>query len=91
MTIADLIKYVDFMKERVNLLEKKVREIDNVKLTQRVIANNTTSQVVEQAEYTISPKELMAEYDKAAKELRLARQALEKINHTTEVDFEAKY
>ena len=91
MTIADLIKYVDFMKERVSLLERKVREIDNVKLTQRVIANNGVSQVVEQAEYTISPKELTAEYDKSAKELRLARQTLEKINHTTEVDFKVKY
>ena len=30
------------------------------------------------------PKELTSEYDKVSKELRLARQCLEKLNHTTE-------
>lgn len=33
----------------------------------------------------------MSEYDKNAKELRLAQQALEGANHTTKVVFEAKY
>jgi len=91
MTIADLIKYVDSLKQRSKLLEKKLLDVSSVKTTQRVIAQSQASNVVEEVIPTISVKELTSEYDANAKELRLAQQALEKANHTTEVKFDAKF
>ena len=91
MTIADLIKYIDFLKDRTSMLKNKVWQIESVRATQRVIAQNEATKVVEETHATISVNELTSEYDKTAKELRLAQQALEKANHTTTVEFQAQY
>jgi hypothetical protein len=91
MSIADLIKYIDFLKERAKMLYKKVEQAEAVKIQQRVIANNEVTKVVEETVLTYKVSELTAEYDSTAKELRLAQQALERANHTTIVDFVSKY
>ena len=91
MTIADLLKYVEFLVKKESLLNVKVQQYANTHTTQRVISNSETWKVVEDVTYIMNPKELTAEYDAVAKELRLARQALERANHTIEVDFEAKF
>lgn len=91
MTIADLLKYIEFLNKKEQLLAKKVNQVEMVRINQRIVSATTTQQVVEQTEFVTSPKELTAEYDAVAKELRLARQHLEKVNHTTEINFEAKF
>jgi hypothetical protein len=48
MTIADLIKYVDFLKKREGVLRQKMNEISSVRTIQKVIANSPASQVVEE-------------------------------------------
>ncbi len=91
MTIADLIKYIDFLKERVQILKNKMTDSERVKVTQTVVSITTDTKVVESTAPSYSVAELTAEYDKTAKELRLAQQCLEKANHTTEVEFKAQY
>lgn len=91
MTIADLIKYIDFLKERTQMLKQKLHQVESVKVTQKVIATTEATKVVEDTVPSISVSELTSEYDKTAKELRLAQQLLEKANHTTNVDFNAQY
>lgn len=91
MTIADLLKYIEFLVKKEGLMATKVRQLEWMRVSQRIVSANAETNVVEQTEFTVSPKELTAEYDAVAKELRLARQALEKLNHTTETGFEAKY
>ena len=91
MTIADLLKYIEFLNKKEQLLAKKVNQVEMVRISSRVVATSDTWNVVEQTEFIVSPKELTAEYDALAKELRLARQHLEKVNHTTEISFEAKF
>jgi vacuolar-type H+-ATPase subunit I/STV1 len=93
MTIADLIKYIDFLKERTQMLRQKVSQAESVKSTQKVVAINEASgtKVVEDTAPTYSVADLTSEYDKTAKELRLAQQTLERVNHTTDVSFTAQY
>jgi hypothetical protein len=64
-----------------------------VKVTQRIVStsNASTTSVVEQTEYTLNPKSLYAEYDETAKELRLVRQAIERANHSIELDIVPKF
>ncbi len=73
------------------MLKQKVSQVEAVKVIQRVVAQSETSKVVEEQSPSLSVKELTSEYDKTAKELRLAQQALEKANHTTEVVFSAQF
>lgn len=91
MTIADLIKYIDFLKERSKSLADKVRQTETVKTTSRIVGQVASGNVEEVTVPLISAESLMSEFDKNAKELRLAQQALEKANHTTEVIFTAQY
>ena len=91
MTIADLLKYIEFLGKKEELLAKKVAQVECVKITQRILSTQDTTKVVEQTEFNISPKELTSEYDSVAKELRLARQTLERINHTTPCGFKASF
>lgn len=91
MTIADLIKYIDFLKERAWTLKAKVNQYENLKRDQRIVNVSETTKMVEQTDFTMNPVELMGEYDKNAKELRLAQQTLERFNHTTDTKFEAKF
>lgn len=91
MTIADGLKYAQFLKERLSIIQTKIKQTEWVKLTQRVVSAGTTSNIVEQTEFTLNPKALMAEYDETSKELRLLNQSIEKANHTVELDLVAKY
>jgi len=91
MTIADLIKYIDFLKDRSNTLKAKINQYETVKRDQRIVNVSETTKMVEQVDFTISVAELTSEYDKNAKELRLAQQTLERFNHTTDTGFKAKY
>ena len=91
MNIADLIKYITFLKERWDTLKRKVNETASTKVVQKIISSSATTQIAEQTEFVLSPKELMAEFDKNSKELRLAQQTLERINHTTDTWFKSKY
>ena len=91
MNIADLIKYITFLKERWETIRRKVNEVSTTKQVQKVISSAVATQIVEQTEFVLSPKELMAEFDKNSKELRLAQQTLERINHTTDTWFKSKY
>ena len=84
-TIADALKYVEYLKERGNTLKDKIRQFNNVNVTQKVVGTGTTTQIVEQTEFTINPKELMSEFDANAKELRLVQQAIERANHTVDI------
>jgi hypothetical protein len=84
-TIADALKYVEYLKERGNTLKDKIRQFNNVNVTQKVVGTGTTTQIVEQTEFTVSPKELMSEFDANAKELRLVQQAIERANHTVDI------
>ena len=90
-TIADALKYVEYLKERGNTLKDKIRQFNNVNVTQKVVGTGTTTQIVEQTEFTVSPKELMSEFDANAKELRLVQQAIERANHTVDIWMEFKY
>lgn len=90
-TIADALKYVEYLKERGNTLKDKIRQFNNLNVSQRVVGTGTTTQVVEQTEFTISPKELMSEFDANAKELRLVQQAIERVNHTVDIWMDFKY
>lgn len=91
MTIADLIKYIDFLKDRSNTLKQKVAQYETLRREQKILGTTEISKIVEQIDFTMNPVELMAEYDKNAKELRLAQQTLERFNHTTDTGFKAKY
>lgn len=92
MTIADLIKYIDALKKRGDVLSTKVRQIENVKTSTRIVAQTGNGAAIEEVSTPLIDAEtLMAEYDANSKELRLAQQALEKANHTTEIVFSAKY
>lgn len=84
-TIADALKYVEYLKERGNTLKDKIRQFNNINVTQKIVGTATTTQIVEQTEFTISPKELMSEFDANAKELRLVQQAIERANHTVDI------
>lgn len=90
-TIADALKYVEYLKERGNTLKEKIRQFNNINVTQKLVATWATTQVVEQTEFTINPKELMSEFDANAKELRLVQQAIERANHTVDIWMEFKY
>jgi methyl-accepting chemotaxis protein len=91
MTIADLIKYVDSLKQWLNVIQSSINRFESVKTVTRVVSNNESARVEEVSYPTVSVPELMSEYDTRAKELRLAQQALERANHTTEVSFTPKY
>lgn len=91
MTIADALKYSVFLSERLETLKRKVHQVETTKVGTRVVAQNAWSVVEEQTEFTINPKQLMKEYDETAKELRLTKQAIEKANHTVEIELEAKF
>lgn len=92
MTIADLIKYIDSLKKRSDVLADKIRKLENVKTSTRIVAQTGNGAAIEEVSTPlIDAESLMAEYDTNSKELRLAQQALEKANHTTEVVFSAKY
>lgn len=91
LTIADGLKYVEWLKERLAILKRKIEQTDVVKITQKVISNWTDTSIVEAANYAISPAELTGEYDKTAKEIRLVQQAIERANHTVYLDIKTKY
>ena len=91
MTIADLIKYIDFLKERSIMLKTKVTQFEWLKREQIIIGTTETTKIVEQVDFTMDPVILTSEYDKNAKELRLAQQTLERFNHTTDTGFKAKF
>jgi hypothetical protein len=91
MTIADWLKDIQFLKERLVILQNRIKQTEWVRLTQKVVSAWATTNIVEQTEFTISPKELMAEYDSTSKNLRLLSQAIEKANHSTEIDFTTNY
>lgn len=91
MTIADALKYSAFLSDRLETLKRKVHQFEATKLTTRIVSQATAQVVQEQTEFTMNPVELMAEYDKTAKELRLTKQAIEKANHTIEINMEASY
>jgi len=91
MMIAEALRYADSLEAKLKVLERKVKEVETQKISQRVISQQETGVIVEQTEFTISPKELTAEYDSVAKELRLLRAWVDLANHTTDIDFTAKY
>lgn len=91
MTIADGLKYAEFLEDRAKTIKNKINQMDNTRTTTRIVSQTTTQAVEEQTEFVLNPKALMAEYDENAKELRLVRQAIEKANHTVEIDIEAKF
>lgn len=91
MTIADLIKYIDFLKKRVQTLQQVISRVEAVKTSTRVVAVNTDTKVEEVSAPTLNIKEVVSEFDATAKELRLAQTELEKLNHTTLVTFNALY
>lgn len=90
-TIADGLKYVEYLKERGNALKEKIRQVESVRITQKVVSATAASNVVEQTEFTINPKELLSEFDANNKELRLVQQAIERANHTVDLWIEFKY
>lgn len=85
LTIADGLKYAQDLEKRLESILWKIKQVEVVKITQRVISSTATSNIVEQAEYTINPKSLYSEYDLVSKELRLVRQAIERANHSVEI------
>lgn len=91
MTIADIIKYVDSLKQWLTVVHQQINKFESTRTTTRVVSNNESTRVEEVSYPTVQVAELMSEYDARAKELRLAQQALERANHTTEVTFIPKY
>ncbi len=91
MTIADLIKYVDSLKQWLSMIQQQINKFESIRTTTRVVSNNESTRVEEVTHPTVSVSDLTSEYDARSKELRLAQQALERANHTTEVSFTPKY
>ena len=91
MTIADLIKYVDSLKNWLSMIQQQINKFESVRTTTRVVSNNESTRVEEVTYPTVLVSDLTSEYDSRSKELRLAQQALERANHTTEVSFTPKY
>ena len=91
LTIADWLKYAEYLDDRLKSIKTKINQTEIVKTKQVVVAHWDTTNVVEQTEFILNPKALMSEYDETAKELRLVRQAIEKANHTIELEFVAKF
>ena len=91
MTIADLIKYVDSLKNWLSMMQQQINKFESVRTTTRVVSNNESTRVEEVTYPTVLVSDLTSEYDSRSKELRLAQQALERANHTTEVSFTPKY
>ena len=57
MTIADGLKYVVFLKERTEILKRKVRDFDCTKESTRVLQTNDDGTVVTQVtEHTMNAK-----------------------------------
>lgn len=86
LTIADWLKYAQDLEKRLESISHKIKQVEVVKITQKVISSTATSNIVEQTEYTINPKSLYGEFDLVSKELRLVRQAIERANHSIELD-----
>ena len=61
--------------------------IEGVKKTTRIVAD----WIEEVSWYAYSPTDMLAEYDRTAKELRLVRQAIERANHSIKLDFSPKF
>lgn len=91
MTIAELIKYIDSLKSRQSVIKQAIDRVQLIKVWTKVVAHTADWQVEETTSYAINPKALMSEYDETAKELRLAQATLERLNHTTETNFVAKF
>lgn len=91
MTIAQALKYIQYLTEKLAVVSAKIKQVEVVKIQQRIVSSQATTNIVEQTEYTINPKELMWEYDSIAKELRLVKDEVERLNHTTTLNFTPKY
>ena len=91
MTIADGLKYAESLEKRLVEVKRKLREVESVTTSNRIIGSSNTSNVEEVTQYAYSPKEMLSAYDETSKELRLIRQAIERKNHTIELDFEPKF
>lgn len=91
MSIADLLKYAESLKVRINNITSTINRVNLTKTGTRVVSQTTSWTVEEVTEYTINPRALLSELDETSKELRLVQQQIEKLNHTTYVDFDAKF
>jgi len=91
MTIADGLKYAEFLEDRIKTLRNKISQMDNTRTITRIVSQTATQAVEEKTEFVLSPKAIMSEFDDTSKELRLVRQSIEKANHTVELDLVAKY
>lgn len=91
MSIADLLKYAFLLKARLNSARDTINRLNLTRTTTRVLSANDNNRVEEVTEYVLNPKALMAEFDETVKELRLVQQHIEKLNHTTYVEFDAKF
>ncbi len=87
MSIADLLKYAEFLTKRLEEVQKKIRQVEVVKIGSKVVWATASWNVVETTDYAICPGQLMSEFDKTGKELRLVKQTIERLNHSTVVEF----
>jgi len=73
------------------MIQQQINKFESIRTTTRVVSNNESTRVEEVTYPTVLVSDLTSEYDSRSKELRLAQQALERANHTTEVSFTPKY
>ena len=87
MSIADLLKYAEFLEKRGEEISRKMRQLEVVKTTTRVINVGTAQNIEETTAPTMSVDDFASWYDANSKELRLVRQAIERLNHSTVIEF----
>ena len=90
-SIAQLLKYVPFLEEKRDVLASKIKQLENVKVSTKVLSTNAEVKVVEQTEFTLNIKEVTWEYDKICKELRIVKDEIERLNHWTFSDIVINY
>ncbi len=87
MSIADLLKYAEFLEKRGEEIARKMRQLEVVKSTTRLVATG----VEEVTSPTMSVDEFTSGFDANSKELRLVRQAIERLNHSTTIEFNPSF
>ena len=91
MTIADLLKYAEFLEKRLEEVSRKMRQLEVVKTTTRIVSSTTTGNIEEVTTPIMSVDQFTSDFDKTSKELRLVRQSIERLNHSTSIEFATQF
>lgn len=82
-SIAQMLKYVPYLEQRKDLLARKISQLEVVKITSKLIPVNSEYNNAEIIAPALNIKEVVWEYDSVCKEIRLVKDEIERLNHST--------